>query len=170
MQFPAIEFENESELKRQFAELWLALPDDPFKAACNLFGSDYGKASFVAQKWVIDPEVTAYTKTILKERGAKSFLPTKEDLAHKVFKSAENAFEYKDKCSLFKLYAEIMGFIEKPVVVTGKNGGPIEVATTLALLDYDPDDPESIARAHEAFFGTPEAVRNIKGGKRTGNC
>jgi hypothetical protein len=126
MQFPAIEFENESELKRQFAEVWLTLPDDPFKAACNLFGSDYGKASFVAQKWVIDPEVLAFTKAILKERGPKAFLPTKEDLAHKVFKSAENAFEDKDKATLYKLYAEIMGFIEKPIKID-----PIQVEHTV---------------------------------------
>ena len=52
------------------------------------------------------------------------------------------------------------------VKFSGDKENPIEVKGTIALVDFDPNDPESIRRAHEAVFGAPEALTVIKGGSR----
>lgn len=58
-----------------------------------------------------------------------------------------------------KMHPEAYGD-KSQMVLTGVDNGPIEHTIKVT---YDDKDPESIRRAHEALFGTPEALRNKQG-------
>jgi hypothetical protein len=73
--------------------------------------------------------------------------------------------EYSDSLLMFLIKGKREEFRDK-VKFSGDKENPIEVKGTIALVDFDPNDPESIRRAHEAVFGAPEALTVIKGGSR----
>lgn len=106
---------SDLEYKRQFAELLLKSPGDPFAAANALFPANIQRAMRVAMEWPNDPEVIEAQKEMLDDSGEMGFLPTKGDLARLVWDMAKNtALDVEDRIKASKLYAEIRGFVEKP--------------------------------------------------------
>jgi hypothetical protein len=105
---------DEHELKLAFARALLYSPNAAFNVASALLPDDAGKALKMAHFWPRDPVVIEEQKRILAEEGEEHFLPTRFQLARKVWDTAENAVYDDDKAKLLKLFAEVLGFIEKP--------------------------------------------------------
>lgn len=105
--------DNEA-LKRDFAANLLRCNDDPWKAGFATH-PDAGIALQMARDWPRDPFVIAEKAKLLSSSDAKTFLPTKELQAKDIYAMATNAtIETEDRLKAHRLYAEIMGFIEKP--------------------------------------------------------
>lgn len=120
-------------LKDAFALAWLKTPSDPFKAAISVFGPiDVGKALRAADEWVKDEYVINRKAQLVAESGQEAFLPTKAELALKVMSVADESRFADDKIKALRLYAEIMGHIEKPDNKSKGNG-----QANLVITDQD---------------------------------
>jgi hypothetical protein len=106
--------DSDVQLKKDFAANLLRYPDDPAKAAFATTPST-GLALQIAKNWIADPVVLAEQDKLLAGEGAKSFLPTKEAQARDIYAIATSmAIGVDERIKAHRLYAEVMGFIEKP--------------------------------------------------------
>lgn len=104
-----------STLKKAFAAALLRFPNDPFKAALQLFPSNTLRALTVSQEWISDPFVLNAQSELIEELGEDHFLPSKLTLARRVFELGERErASQSERLAAFRLYAELRGFIEKP--------------------------------------------------------
>lgn len=100
--------------KRQYAQLFEKL-GDRFKAAFQLFPNDTKLAIQVANEWPQDQIVVDFQNEKLLTRDTTDNLPTKADLARKVWdRMNEPLTSDEDFVKMAKTYAEVMGYIEKP--------------------------------------------------------
>ena len=106
--------EEDKEYKTYFAEFLLDTPDDPFKAALKVFPENINRALRVAKEWYRDPFVLSEIKRIKTKGTDLETLPTEADLAREIWDRAKLADSDDDAVKLFKLYAEVRGFINKP--------------------------------------------------------
>lgn len=121
-------------LKTKYAEALLREPDNAFKAACTVFGSDTGRALYAASKWLNDEFVLHEKSRLLQGKGARSFLPTKEDYARELWTLATNErTPIEDRTRLFSLFGDAMGYREAP----SKNTGGITINNNKVLLVRD---------------------------------
>lgn len=104
---------DETALKDTFAELLLRTPSDAFRVACQIFGSDTMRALKASTEWPVDLYVLQKQADLLAEQGDDAFLPTKAELARRIYTVGETAGDAKDKLAAYKLYAEVRGFIQK---------------------------------------------------------
>jgi hypothetical protein len=103
--------EETAKLKTEFAVAILRFPEQAFKAGQEVFGADTGRALYVASNWIKDPFVESEKIRLVKEKGARSFLPTKEDYARTVWELANgDRTPIEDKRHLLALYGDIMGY------------------------------------------------------------
>jgi hypothetical protein len=115
--------ESQQALKQAFAEALLRTPDDPFKAAFSVT-TDNGLACQIATNWPKDREVAQFQVALIEEKGAKTFLPDKEQQARDVYKIAEAPnLDPEVKLKAHRLYAEIMGHIQD-----AKHSGGVQIA------------------------------------------
>jgi len=108
---------TETEAKEKFARLLLKEPGDPFVIALKLYPDDVKFAARIAVEWPRDPEVLAKRAELGMSVDENSFLPTKAQLARDTWELMHD--KYTDPAAfarLGKLYAELMGYIEKPKV------------------------------------------------------
>lgn len=106
---------TETEAKEKFARLLLKEPLEPFAVALKVFPDDTKQALKVANEWPSDLEVLRFQEQAVSADGEKSFLPTKGELARDTWNLMHSKYtEPGDFAKLGKLYAELMGFIEKP--------------------------------------------------------
>lgn len=110
---PVVIGADELALKHEFAEALLKLPNDPFRAACGVFGNDTVKALEVANRWPFDLVVLQRQAELLDKFGPEEFLPTKTDVARRIWNCGEAATDTKDKLAAYRLYAELRGFVPK---------------------------------------------------------
>lgn len=138
------------ELQTKFAVALLRKPDEPFVAAQEVFGADAGAALYAASHWIQDAFVLAEQQRLLKEKGPRSFLPSKEEYAREVWKLAlGERTPIEDKRALLSLYGDIMGHKQK-----AENPG-INVNVTqnkvMIVKDHGSDDDweaQAIAQQH----------------------
>jgi hypothetical protein len=120
---------EQNDVKDRFTVEWLR-KGDPWQAALTVLGHQNASyASQCASQWPFDPYVIAKRKQLLAEQGEEAFLPTKVDLAREIWRDAENCRDPADKTRNLRLYAEVMGFVEKPDG-KGAKGGVIAVTLT----------------------------------------
>lgn len=140
---------TERELKLAFARAWLKAPKNPFEAARTVFGLNTGAALHAATNWTTDAEVLAECARLKEDEGAKSFLTSKEELARKILEAVEDPpletqggwqarIPIEDKLKAFKLYAEVMGYIEKPQAVINNN--PVTNNRVMVVKDSGSDE------------------------------
>ena len=137
------------ELKTKFAIASLKYPDEPFKAGLEVFGADTGRALYVAQNWINDAFVEQEKARLLQTKGARAFLPTKEEYAREVWKLAmAERTDPETKRHLMSLYGDIMGYkqqAEKPGINVTVNQQRVMV-----YKDHGSDeDWERKAAAHQ---------------------
>jgi len=107
-------------LKTAFAEALLRNPDNAFQAGTQVFGAETNKALFAATQWVNDDFVLHEKARLLKTSGARAFLPSKEDYAREVWKTATDPkCPIEDKRGLLSLYGDVMGYKEAAAKPTG---------------------------------------------------
>lgn len=89
---PAI---DNDEIKEQFAEKLLLYPDDPFKAALQVFPHDTAQALVVSREWPVDPVVVNFIECVPEEELAEMGVPTKNDLAREAWKRVQKTFDHE---------------------------------------------------------------------------
>lgn len=105
---------NDLTLKKQFAANWLRYPDNPMKAAFETVVRAQD-ALPMGTNWPNDAEVIALRDQLAAGPDAKQFLPTKELQARDIYAIAQGQrIDAEARLKAHRLYAEIMGFIEKP--------------------------------------------------------
>lgn len=114
----AATIDNETEMKRAYAAALLRHPqtiEGRFQAALAVSG-DTGQALWMANKWTVDPEVSAFQDELIKasENGELDFIGTKSDFAREILERARASFDGDTAHKFYKLYAETRGFISKP--------------------------------------------------------
>lgn len=111
--------------KTRFAEELLRNPDQPFLAAQAVFGTDTGKALYISSNWLNDPFVEDEKIRLVKAKGQRAFLPTKEDYAREVWRLAmAERTPIEDKRYLLSLYGDVMGYkqrAEQPGIAVNVN-------------------------------------------------
>jgi hypothetical protein len=107
------EFDNISQEKRDYAAL-LIKERDPFKAALLLFPEATNRALWVSNNWPNDPEVVAEKDRLNREDAGAAYLLNKTELARDILEKMKVAVKADDYAKLAKLYAEVLGYIEKP--------------------------------------------------------
>ncbi len=99
-------------LKEAFGAALLRHPLNPYDAAREIEpNNSVGRANYIVQNWMEDPIVIAAGGARYAELGAKAGLPSKDELALKVYRE-----EVKDptiRLAYYKFVAELLGFIEK---------------------------------------------------------
>ena len=128
------------EQKEKFVHALLR-QEDPFKAALAVWPDDVGTALYASNSLPNDPEVIELKEQAIRENGQEAFLPTKADLAKAVWDLA-NCTDNDEAIKAFKLYGDIMGFIE-----TGKGKAPsvtvnnlVDARKVLLVKDHGTDD------------------------------
>lgn len=133
----AEQVQDDPELKARFAELLLRWPGEAFKVACMIVGNDTQRAMDIAARWPLDMDVLELQAALIAEQGDEAFLPTKAELARRVFNVGDTATDVKDKLAAFKLYAEIRSFIVKAEVV---NNNVINNNRVMVMTDFGSDE------------------------------
>ena len=126
---------------------------DPFKAAFATTPNT-GEALVIGRDWPHDPVVQAEMDKLLSKEGAKTFLPTKETQAKDIYALATNEkTAVEDRLKAHRLYAEVMGFIEKP----SQNGGNVNILNqgVMIVKDHgsDEDWQDKAAKQQKALLG-----------------
>jgi hypothetical protein len=133
------EMPNASDLKERFAVAWLKC-GDPVNAAWQVFpiATMGWERSYISSNWTKDADVLA-----AKEKHAETtsspgdLLPDKEAFARKILDDSVN-WEPDDKVKAWKLYADVMGLIEKPG--TTINNQPVTENRVMVVRDFGTDD------------------------------
>lgn len=124
---------NEKEKKRAFAVALTKNPANAFLAALAV-EPDTGKALFISQAWVGDPEVLAYQAEVVEEFGDDLDLPNKTELLRKIIARADNCPLDEEAHKYYKLYADIRGYIEKPQ--NNVNNNIVSVNKVMIVKDH----------------------------------
>jgi len=98
--------------KKQFAALWIT-ERDPFKAAIKLCPDNTNRALWISAKWVNDEIVLDEKQTLEDSDYALKCLPDKAAFAKQILDKMEKTHDPDAYAKLGKLYADIMGFVEK---------------------------------------------------------
>ena len=113
---------NEREAKEKFARLLLKEPGNAFAIALKVCPDDVKRAVQIANEWPNDPDVLDFQERIKGDEGENEFLPTKADLARETWNLMHDKYtDASQFAKLGKLYADLMGFIEKPKVEVNTN-------------------------------------------------
>jgi len=100
------------EKKREFAAALMRFNTDPVKAAREV-ESRVMHFNYILQNWQYDNEVNNYMKEIRDAGGLASTIPTKEEFAATIYREGSDIRAADIKLDYFKLFAQVMGFIEK---------------------------------------------------------
>lgn len=134
------------QLKIAYAASLLRNDGDPYKAAFAII-DNAGHALQIGKNWPSDPVVLAEQKRILTSTDVKAFLPSKEQQSRDIYTMATNEkLEVEDRLKAHRLYAEIMGHIEKPVP-----GGNVNILTqgVMIVRDAGTDDEWQEKATHQ---------------------
>lgn len=139
------------QLKLEYAAQLLRC-DDPFKAAFATT-ADSGLALQIAKSWPKDLAVLKEKERLMQSGDAKSFLPTKETQAKDLYAMAQNEKEaFDDRLKAHRLFAEIMGHIEKPT-----QGGNINIMAqgvmVVPMASSDEDWEQRAKKQQAALIG-----------------
>ena len=154
MEFVAIKPEMDvEEQKTAFAMALLKNPDNPFQAALSILPdtpSAVGFALQIAQLWVNDKFVAEEKLRLIEELGSATFLPTKVDQCRDIWKMATNEkLDEEVRLKAHRLYAEIMGNIEKPTVNNNINNGIVNNGVMIVPVSTSMDEWEKAASAQQ---------------------
>lgn len=133
---------SELDMKRTFAKAILRDPGNGLNIALELV-NDMGKAIGIASIWPTDPDVLKFKEELIKELGDAAFLPTKTEIAKKLLafideKTTNGSYMHSsdDRLKAYKLYCEVLGYIDKPAEKKSNGNGKSELPTFL-IAQYD---------------------------------
>jgi len=99
-------------LKKLFAAALLRNPDNAWNAAREV-EEHPGRANFIATRWIDDETVLAEKGRLLSVMGPIAKVPTKEEFAAELYRSAGECKSASDKLSYLKFFSDVMGFVER---------------------------------------------------------
>ncbi len=104
---------------------------DPWQAALATFPGDIDAAIEASRFYPNDPVVVAHMKTVREAKAGGDVLPTKDDLARELWKTARvEGVKIPEKLAALRLYAEVMEYTAK-----SSSGATVQVnATTPHVL------------------------------------
>lgn len=142
--------------KKKFAALCRVRPDSNegrFEAACLVFPDqeDTQLALKAMNEWRYDPIVIQEMAT-LAAAEEKTELPSREQQARDVYRLAsDNTKGIDDRLKAHKLYADLMGFVQKP---TDNSGSNVYIDNRRVMVMPSPansaDEWEATAKKHQA--------------------
>ena len=104
------------DLRERFASEFLRLNKDQYKAGAAIWPSDPNKGVALGMELAADPKTKQIIADLLNTKGPRAFLPTKEEAAAEIWAFATDKAVHrdaKDRLSAFRLFCDVMGFIEK---------------------------------------------------------
>lgn len=105
--------ETEQRLKLLFAAAVLRHPHNLYDAAREI-EQDNGRANWIVNNWSNDPVVIAAISQRVAELGpALAGLPTKEELAARIYNEASDVKDKSTKLAYYRAVADVMGYIPK---------------------------------------------------------
>lgn len=104
--------EELSRRKRAFAAAFLKTPLDPMAAALEA-DPRQNYAMVICNSWQFDAEVQAYMAEIADDEGAASGIPTKDEVARKLYQEATSIKDKDTALKYYDLLTKVMGFVEK---------------------------------------------------------
>lgn len=135
--------DDEAELKKQFAADVLAevSVQAPHLVSQRMFPNDFDKQREVSHLWPSDPIVRVETERLTKANTALAYLPDKAATARKAWQLIAEGADQPQKVSALKVYADLMGFIEKPSTVVNNNATQFN-SGVLIVREQSPEDWE----------------------------
>lgn len=118
--------------KREFAAALMRYNTDPMKAAREV-ESRISHINFILSNWQYDNEVNNYMKEIRDEAGLTSTIPTKEEFAAALMRESLDIRQADIKLDFLKLFAQVMGYIEKGGVSVNTNNNIITQQNVVVL-------------------------------------
>lgn len=144
---------EQTAMKAAFAAALLRYPNDAFKAASLVCGTDSGRALRMAWEWPNDPGVLEKQKELLEEYGEEHFAPTKAQASQKVYEIAsDERVDAKVRLAAFDLFCRIKGFIQKPEgTVINNNNTVVNQNRVMLMRDHGTvEEWEEKLRAQQA--------------------
>lgn len=111
----------DQKIKQAFAYEWLKEPKEPFKAAMKLTKGNSSAAIQLTDALVHDDEVAAFKKELIEQYGEAHFLPSKFEMVRDCIDRGKAAICDDSFQKIYKLAADMMGFVEKPGVTINNN-------------------------------------------------
>lgn len=145
---------NDPERKRKYAALARVRPDTDagrFEAACLTFpdDADDNLARMAAEQYRFDREVIAETARLASVEP-EADLPSKAQQARDIYNIAKGAKSVDDQLKAHKLYAELMGHVQKPAMAPTAG---VSIHNRIMVMPAAPtsiDDWEAVATSQQA--------------------
>ena len=111
----------DQKIKQAFAYERLKDPSNPFKAAMKLTKGNSPAALHIVDTLVHDDQVAEFKRELLDKYGEAHFLPSKFDMVRDCIDRGKATLDNDAFQKLYKLAADMMGYIEKPGVTINNN-------------------------------------------------
>lgn len=116
---PEIQYYTPDEAKAKkiaFANALILDPFHPEKAAVAV-EPRLTHSSYILTHWQYDREVNEIMEAAFLSKGAKAKIPSKDEFAASLISDANECRDKEIKLDFLKLFATVMGYIEKPAAV-----------------------------------------------------
>jgi hypothetical protein len=125
--------DERAEKKIAFARALLLSPMDPAKAARSIEPRS-SHIAFILAHWQYDAEVNKIMENMVLKDGAKAKLPSKDEFAASLISEAADCRDKETKLDYLKLFASVMGYVEKSGVAVTTNNTINNVKNNVILL------------------------------------
>lgn len=135
---------DEAKAKKQaFA---MALLRDPFHPEIAVLEVERRAPhiSYILTHWQYDSEVNALMEAALADRGAAAKIPSKDEFAASLITEANTCRDKETKLDFLKLFASVMGYVEKPAAVKVETNNTINNVKNNVILLPAPQDGQSL--------------------------
>lgn len=148
---PIHAWENEHELKMQYAAFVAADPNSYITAAYKVFpGADNLGRAMQCANWISDPIVIAEIERLRSGTDVASQLPSPDEHGQEVLDLARNStLSAKDRIAAHRLFAEMMGRIQKAGTQVNVDARTVNVLRVPATVET-PEEEEVFARRFKA--------------------
>lgn len=118
--------------KREFAAALMRNPLSPDKAVREV-ESRLPHISHILQNWQYDADVNQYMRELRDIEGVSASIPTKEQFAAKLYMEANECRTKDMALDYYKLFAEVMGFVDKGRGTTINNNSVLNQRNVLVM-------------------------------------
>lgn len=121
-------YPTEDELQAKKKEYAAALIRDPWHrgVAARLVEPRETHIAFILSNWQFDNDVNRYMQELQAEKKTEAIIPTKEEFAAAVYRDALTCKTSDMKLDYYKLFASLMGYVEKPGSATNNTTNNIQ--------------------------------------------
>jgi hypothetical protein len=124
-------------LKLQFAAVYVRENKNAAAAALAIFPDNAGRALLYSHTLPNDPVVKSEIARLVEDVDPKLLMPTKYEQARDIYARAQKTEDNEEYVKLMRLYADIMGFVEKPGANVDVN---VQVANVMVVPNHGSDD------------------------------